>query len=297
MILNNVDLPHPEGPMTARNSPGATSSEMSSSAVRLPSVVAKRIATLSTTRIGDFACVAGVARSLVETTATGRSASGARHRGRYGGGVAGLDPHIDDGDLTGIDRGNRLFQNAGKIVGLGDRTEADCALRAAHGGEIDFGISHALADPFVFDWAIARACHALLVQLVVIERAVVGEHEEERNLVMHGRPHRGNAHQEIAVAANRDRQAAGAFESERRADGNARPAADAAAAIGADIVERMAECEPAILPRQRQMRISHWTVTENLAQGARDIFVGEAGRLLVGGFAWARHHTRHWVFA
>ncbi len=33
MMLNSVDLPQPEGPMTARNSPGATSKEMWSTAV------------------------------------------------------------------------------------------------------------------------------------------------------------------------------------------------------------------------------------------------------------------------
>ena len=137
---------------------------------------------------------------------------------------------------------------AGEIAGLGDRTEADGALGAAHGGEIDFGIGHALADPFVLDRPVARARHPLLVQLVVIERAIVGEHEQERDFVMHRRPHRGDAHQKIAVAADRDRQPAGAFERQRRADRNARAAADAAAAVGADIIERMTERDPAVVP-------------------------------------------------
>ena len=36
------------------------------------------------------------------------SISGARHRRGHGGGIAGLDADIDDGDLTGIDRGDGL---------------------------------------------------------------------------------------------------------------------------------------------------------------------------------------------
>jgi hypothetical protein len=37
MTLNSVDLPQPDGPITARNSPGATSNEMWSTAVTTPS--------------------------------------------------------------------------------------------------------------------------------------------------------------------------------------------------------------------------------------------------------------------
>ena len=83
---------------------------------------------------------------------------------------------------------------------------------------------------------------------------------------MHRGPHRVHAHQEIAVAADRDRQPAGAFERQRRADRNARAAADAAAAVGADIVERMLERHPVVVPRQRQMRVGHRPVLEHFAQ-------------------------------
>ena len=79
------------------------------------------------------------------------------------------------------------------------------------------------------------------MQFVVEEGAVVGDHDQQRDVVMRRGPQRGDAHQEIAVAADRDRQPAGAFERQRRADRNAGAAADAAAAVGAEIVERMAE--------------------------------------------------------
>ena len=97
---------------------------------------------------------------------------------------------------------------------------------------------------------VAHAGDALLVQFVVEERAIVGDHDQQRNAVMRRRPERGHAHQEIAVAADRDRHAAGALQRQRGADGNAGTAADAAAAVGAEIVERMAERPTGAVPRQ-----------------------------------------------
>src|SRR5262245_13161178 len=51
MMLNRVDLPQPEGPITPRNSPGATESETPSTAVTAPSGVSNRLVILSTTRM------------------------------------------------------------------------------------------------------------------------------------------------------------------------------------------------------------------------------------------------------
>src|SRR5580700_1486860 len=255
MMLNKVDLPQPDGPITARNSPGATVNDTLSRAVTPSSALPKRMTMSSTTSSAGplSACGSGITRLLVDTAAMfwpiGALISGARHRLRHDRGIARLDADIDDGDVAGIDLGDRLLQRRREIGRLCDRAEADGALGAAHGGEIDFRLRHALADPLVLDRAVAHPRHPLLVQLVVIERTVIGEHEQQRDLVMHRRPYRGDAHQKIAVAADRDRQAAGALERQRRADGNARPAANAAAAVGADIVERMLEGCPGIVPR------------------------------------------------
>src|SRR5580704_677138 len=133
MMLNKVDLPQPDGPITAKNSPGATSNDTLSSAVSSPSAVTKRIAMLSATRMAGGACVTSIARSLVErvailwaiVAAAEGSVAGAGHGRGHDGGVAGLDPHIDDGDAAGVDRRNGLFQNAGKLGWFGDRTEAN----------------------------------------------------------------------------------------------------------------------------------------------------------------------------
>src|SRR5262249_54495900 len=51
MMLNRVDLPQPEGPITPTNSPGATESETPSTAVTTPSGVSNRLVMLSTTRM------------------------------------------------------------------------------------------------------------------------------------------------------------------------------------------------------------------------------------------------------
>ena len=51
ITLNNVVLPQPDGPITERNSPGATFKEISSTAVIGPSGVSKRTTILSTTRM------------------------------------------------------------------------------------------------------------------------------------------------------------------------------------------------------------------------------------------------------
>src|SRR5262249_16508238 len=178
----------------------------------------------------------------------GASTSPARHGRGHGRGVARFDAHIDDGDLTRVHRGNRFLQNASEIACLGHRTESRGALRSTHGGQIDLRVRHALADPLVFDRAIAGARHPLLMQFVIVEGAVIGKNEQQRNLVMHRGPNCGDAHQEIAVAADRDRQASRAFQRQRGANGNAGAAADPAAAVRADIIERLAEREPAVVP-------------------------------------------------
>ena len=63
MMLNRVDLPQPDGPITARNSPGATSNEMWSTAVTTPSGVSKCLTMSSTTSSGGDR---GGARNLIE---------------------------------------------------------------------------------------------------------------------------------------------------------------------------------------------------------------------------------------
>ena len=114
------------------------------------------------------------------------------------------------------------------------------------------GIGNPLANPAVFGRPVAHAGDAFLMQLVIEERAVIADHKQQRNAIVHRRPDRGHAHAEIAVTADRDRQAAGAFERQRRAYRNARPAADAAAAFRADVVERVAEWPRGSVPGQRQ---------------------------------------------
>ena len=63
MTLNSVDLPQPDGPITARNSPGATSNEMWSTAVRTPS---RRLEVLDDVVDDEQRRRRGGARGLIE---------------------------------------------------------------------------------------------------------------------------------------------------------------------------------------------------------------------------------------
>ena len=61
MMLNSVDLPQPDGPITAKNSPGFTASDTLSTAVSTPSGVSNCLTMPSTVRIGSTARAAGTA--------------------------------------------------------------------------------------------------------------------------------------------------------------------------------------------------------------------------------------------
>ena len=52
MMLNSVDLPQPDGPITATNSPSRTSMLVAARASTVPVAVTNRFATFSTLRIG-----------------------------------------------------------------------------------------------------------------------------------------------------------------------------------------------------------------------------------------------------
>ena len=159
---------------------------------------------------------------------------------------------IDNTHFAGADRGDGFVEGGREPARIVDRADADPALSAGHRGEVDVGIADRLADPAVFGRPAALARDPLLVQLVIEERAVVGEHDQQRDAVAHRRPQRGDAHQEIAVAEHRDRQALAVAQRQSRADRHARPRSDAAAAIGAEKVERVPEIPQMLAPAERQ---------------------------------------------
>jgi hypothetical protein len=57
-----------------------------------------------------------------------------------------------------------------EVRGVRDGSDALGALGRGEGGEVDVGLCNPLADPLVLDGPPARAGHALLVRLVVVER-------------------------------------------------------------------------------------------------------------------------------
>ena len=87
-----------------------------------------------------------------------------------------------------------------QVLGAAHRANALGTHGAGHLRNVNFGLAHALANPFVLGRAVALFGHALLVQLVVEERVVVAHDQQQRNAVAHRRPHGGVAHQKVAVA-------------------------------------------------------------------------------------------------
>src|SRR3974390_503930 len=185
ITLNKVDLPQPEGPMIERNSPCRTLNETLSTAVTGPSAVSNRTATSSAVRIASAAALRVVCSMSVAL---------AGHRGGHHRGITGLHAHVDDGQSAGLARGDRLFEHTGQIADCGDRSERGGALRSCHRGEVDVRLGNLLADPAVLDRPAAHARDALLMQLVIEEGAVVGDHEQQWDLVVRRGPERGHAH-------------------------------------------------------------------------------------------------------
>src|ERR1700726_1505372 len=97
--------------------------------------------------------------------------------------VAGGDVDVDDAYFARADRGNGFVEGRQKTARIVDRADAGAALSAGHRGEVDVGITDRLADPAVFDWPAALTGDPLLVQLVIEERAVVREHDEQRDAI------------------------------------------------------------------------------------------------------------------
>ena len=216
--------------MTDRNSPGRTLNETLSTAVTGPSAVSKRTTMSSATRMASLDAARrhrATTRSSASSPRSWRRCSRARPARRRP-----RRRRLRPRRLPW-----RTSAPRSAIEATGPKPCAPCA--RAMRGEVDVRLGDALADPAVLDRAVAHARDALLMQFVVEEGSIIGDYDQQRNVVVRRGPQRGDAHQEIAVAANRDRQPAAAFERQRRADRNAGAAADAAAAVGAEIIERM----------------------------------------------------------
>src|SRR5215831_9392810 len=59
----------------------------------------------------------------------------------------------------------------------------------------------------LFSIGLPRARHTLLVHLVVVEGSIVRNNNEQRDAIVHRGPNCGRTHQEVAIAADPDRQA------------------------------------------------------------------------------------------
>src|SRR5262249_15606925 len=91
-----------------------------------------------------------------------------------------------------------------------------------------------------------------------------------RDAVVCGRPQRGDAHEVIAIAEERDRDPARPLKRERGADRDAGARTDAGAAITAEVVERMAKIPRLARPTGRQAREADIDAVGGLVQRVRD---------------------------
>jgi hypothetical protein len=107
-----------------------------------------------------------------------------RHRRRRRRRVARRDAHVDDRNAAGLDHRDRFGEHRLEPAHILDRAETARALRMCELCEVDVGIADALPDPLVLDRPVAHARDALLVHFVVVERAIVRHHDQQRNAVV-----------------------------------------------------------------------------------------------------------------
>src|SRR5690242_12427999 len=145
-----------------------------------------------------------------------RSTAQACHQGRSGlaaGGRVAVGASLDvyEDGAAGAGGGDGFGEGGGEVGAVADLGGGVQAEGAGQGGQVGLGVGDGLADPGVPGRALALGRDAFLVDDVVVEGGVVGDRDQERKLVVGGGPGGGAAHQEVAVAENRDWQAAGAL--------------------------------------------------------------------------------------
>jgi hypothetical protein len=201
-----------------------------------------------------------------------------RERCRYRARVLGRDTRVDDRQRAGAHVGDGLGKGRRQIVDRPHRTVAIGALPARELREVHVRIAHPQADPAVFDGAAAQARHALLVQLVIEERFVVRDDDQERHAVVDAGPQRGEAHQVVAVAQHRDRQpvAAGVAQRQRRTHRHPGSRSDAAAAVESDVVLRMREAAILARPAERQPDVRGLVRRQRFCGHAREVVERQA---------------------
>src|SRR5262249_34965385 len=226
--LRNVLLPQPEGPTRLTNCPRATRRSKSASAA-----TGARLADLNVTLTPSAAMYGEPRMSGAASGSAGRTLDRALLSADVRV-VAGQHTRVDDAHLAVHHRTQPVLDRLGELIRMGDGPDALGSLGDRHHREVHVGIADALADPLVLDGAVAGDGHALLVSLVVVEGAIVADDEQTRDPVMGRRPQRGDAHQVVAVAAQRDRHASGAAERQRRPDRHSRTRSHAGATVGAE---------------------------------------------------------------
>ena len=92
------------------------------------------------------------------------------------------------------------------MLTAGSLTKSKRSLTPSQGWDVEFRSKHLLPDPFIFGRP--TPCHSemFLVKLVVVIRVIVDDHEQDRDFVTDCGPNRSYAHEEVTIAADRNRQ-------------------------------------------------------------------------------------------
>ena len=239
MMLKSVDLPQPEGPINATNSPCAHL-EARCCRARAPSRCPSRTASTGEATSSRCASTASLRLARPCRSVTGLSAGFAGRAGRARPRCrchsrarrAHRPPRPSRHRPPRSPSGSPSGRSASRVTG----PKPARAWAAGDRREIDLRVVDLLADPFVGSTGRLRSLrHALLMHLVVVERAVVGDDDQQRNAVMHRGPESRCAHHEIAVAQHRHRQP---------------PAAPSASAAPTDVPGPEPTPPPPSLPRK-----------------------------------------------
>ena len=116
------------------------------------------------------------------------------------------------------------------------------------------------------------------MQLVVVERLIVADDDQQRDLVVDARPHRLTAHEEIAVAKDGDREATGVLERQRGANRQTGTGADAAAAVRTDVIERMTKVPALGVVGERHLQQGNRLVADDVTQRREGLVDGDRTR-------------------
>jgi hypothetical protein len=182
-------------------------------------------------------------------------------------------PRVDQVWLATFDRLKAPLQRRDQVARLADGPLGRDAVITRETCDVDRRIVDPLADPPVLDRPVTCLRHELLLDLVREIRPVVGDDDQDRDLVVRGRPHRRGRAEELAVPhdADADPVAAVILQGERRPDRHPGAGPHAPAAVISQVVHRFVERVGASGPVERQPGETQLAAAAKIVEGTAEI--------------------------